>query len=124
MSNFFFCQTVFKIRNLQMHQNAFASGTCKLANNTDSSESVRIDYENRRVYFKQFGAEIVKRKVAAVHLEVFDYRVKTKMSRPARKPTLWPLRNVSTQISLCNPRRLIRAYTFRRRRVEIWSNDS
>ena len=29
------------------------------------------------------------------------------MSCPARKLTLWPLRNVSTQINLCSPRRLI-----------------
>ena len=35
------------------------------------------------------------------------------MSRPARKPTLWPLRNVSTQIRPHSPRKLIRAETFR-----------
>ena len=38
------------------------------------------------------------------------------ISRPARKPTLCPLHNVSTQISLRNPRRLFRADTFRLRR--------
>ena len=35
------------------------------------------------------------------------------LSRPARKPTLWSLRNVSTRISMPSPRRLIRAETFR-----------
>ena len=34
------------------------------------------------------------------------------MSRPARKPTLWTLRKVSTRISLNMPRRLTRADTF------------
>ena len=34
------------------------------------------------------------------------------MSRPPRKPTLWILRNVSTQIGLRSPRRLIRVDTF------------
>ena len=38
------------------------------------------------------------------------------MSLHARKPTLWPLRNVSYQISL---RRLIRAATFRFRGIEV-----
>ena len=41
------------------------------------------------------------------------------MSRPARKPTLWPMRNVSTQISLRSPRRLIRADTFRLKGIEV-----
>ena len=41
------------------------------------------------------------------------------MSRPARRPTLWPLRNVSAQISLRNPRRLIRADTFRLRGIDV-----
>ena len=36
-------------------------------------------------------------------------------SCPARKPTVWPLRNVSTQIRLRCPRRLIRVDTFRLR---------
>ena len=40
------------------------------------------------------------------------------VSRPARKPILRHLRNVSTQISLRYPRRLIRADTFRLRCVE------
>ena len=35
------------------------------------------------------------------------------MSRVARKPTLWNLRNVSTQISLRSLRRLFLAHTFR-----------
>ena len=35
------------------------------------------------------------------------------MSHPARKPTLWPLRNNSTNISLHSLRRRIRADTFR-----------
>ena len=34
------------------------------------------------------------------------------MSRPARKPTLWTLRKVSTRISLRNPRMLTRTDTF------------
>ena len=37
------------------------------------------------------------------------------MSRSTRNPTLWTLRNVSTQISMRSPRRLIRADTFRLR---------
>ena len=36
----------------------------------------------------------------------------------------WPLRNVSIQISLRCPRRLIRVDTFRRRGIEVKSNDS
>ena len=35
------------------------------------------------------------------------------MSRPARKPTLWTLRKVTTRISLSMPRRLTRTSTFR-----------
>ena len=35
------------------------------------------------------------------------------MSRPARKPTLWTLRKVSTRISTSMPRRLTRIDTFR-----------
>ena len=42
------------------------------------------------------------------------------MNRPARKPTVWHLRNVSTQISLRSPRRLICADTFRHRGIELW----
>ena len=34
------------------------------------------------------------------------------MSRPARKPTVWPLRKVPTRISLSVPRRLTRTDTF------------
>ena len=41
------------------------------------------------------------------------------MSRSTRKPTLWALRNVSDQISMRSPRRLIRANTFRRRGKEV-----
>ena len=46
------------------------------------------------------------------------------MSRSARKPTLWTLSNISTQISLRIPRRLIRADSFRLWGIEIKSNDS
>ena len=35
------------------------------------------------------------------------------------KPTLWPLRNVSTQINMRNTRRLIRADTFREAKMSI-----
>ena len=35
------------------------------------------------------------------------------MSRPARNPTVWSLRKVSTRISLSMPRMLTRIYTFR-----------
>ena len=41
------------------------------------------------------------------------------MSRSTRKPTLLTLRNVSTQISLRSPRRLIQADTFRLNGVEV-----
>ena len=41
------------------------------------------------------------------------------MSRPARKPSTWPMRNVSTQTSLRSSRKLIRAYTFRLRAIEV-----
>ena len=41
------------------------------------------------------------------------------MSLPTRKPTLWSLRNLSTQISLRSPRRLIRADTFRLRVIDV-----
>ena len=37
---------------------------------------------------------------------------KVHMSRSVRKPLIWTLRNVSTQNSLRNPRRLIRADKF------------
>ena len=43
----------------------------------------------------------------------FTYIIKT------RKPTLWTMRNVSTQISLRRPRRLIRADTFHHRGIEV-----
>ena len=46
------------------------------------------------------------------------------VTRSTRKPTLWTLRNVSTRISLGSPRKLIRADSFRLRRIEIYSNDS
>ena len=42
-----------------------------------------------------------------------------KLSRPARKQTLWTLRNVSTHISLRSPRRLIWADTFCLRWIEV-----
>ena len=41
------------------------------------------------------------------------YNTEEHLSRPARKPTLWTPRKVSTRISLSMPRRLIRIYTFR-----------
>ena len=41
------------------------------------------------------------------------YNISRQMSRPARKPTVWPLRNVSTQISLSMTCRLTRTKTFR-----------
>ena len=41
------------------------------------------------------------------------------MSRPARKPTWWLLHNLSSQISLRIPRRLIRVKTFRLRVIEV-----
>ena len=46
------------------------------------------------------------------------------MSCPARQSTLWTLGNVSTQIILRNPRRLIRADTLRLRRIHVKRNDS
>ena len=39
-------------------------------------------------------------------------KTKVYMSRLARKPTVWTLRKVSSQISLSMPRRLIRIDTF------------
>ena len=41
------------------------------------------------------------------------------VSRPARKPTLLHLSNVSIQNSLRSPRRLIRADTFRLREIVV-----
>ena len=46
------------------------------------------------------------------------------MSRPARKRTLRPLRNVSTTISQRSPRRLIWADTFRLRGIEVKNHYS
>ena len=46
------------------------------------------------------------------------------MSRSTRKTTLLTLRNVSTQISLRSPRRLIRVCTFRPRGIKVYRNDS
>ena len=53
----------------------------------------------------------------------FQYS-KLNESRPARKPTVWPLRNVSTQISLRIPRRLVRGDTFRHSGIELKNYDS
>ena len=48
-----------------------------------------------------------------------DRKLLFHLSRSARKRTLWLLRNVSTQISLRSPRKLIRADALRLRGVEV-----
>ena len=46
------------------------------------------------------------------------YHIDKYMSRSTRKRTLFTLRNVSIQISLCSPRRLIRSVMLRLIRVD------
>ena len=58
------------------------------------------------------------------HIKVFcpaevALRVVLHMSRSTRKPTVWTLCNVSTQISLRDHRRLVRADTFRIMGIEV-----
>ena len=48
-----------------------------------------------------------------LNIQVADINSDLYMSHPARKPTLWTQRNVSTRISLSMPRRLTRIDTFR-----------
>ena len=51
--------------------------------------------------------------------QAFECSGRVKTSRSTRKPLQRTLRNVSTQISMCSPRRLIRADTFRLREIEV-----
>ena len=42
-----------------------------------------------------------------INVHLFSSSKQYNMNRPESKPTVWPLHNVSTQISLRSPRRLI-----------------
>ena len=59
-----------------------------------------------RVLVCQRGTINYQRQVIVKYLKAY-------LSRPTRKPTSWPLRNVSTRIGLRVPRRLTRIDTFR-----------
>ena len=73
---------------------------------------VKEEIANNATTFSKVVCRGVRKHLYAGKSEVY-------MSRSARKRTIWPLHNVSTQISLRISRRLIRADTFRLRGIEV-----
>ena len=88
-----------------------ACGLFVCAYNEDSGEHLHEQSIIRaftvRVYFTGLTATYTGDSLEEIHVQI---------RRPTRKPTLWPLRNVSTHA--ISPRMLVRADTFRLRGID------
>ena len=122
ISSFFFYHNVLKILLPQMYQKAYVCWYGLFIDHIIMSSSY--------IWIKGFSwskceeAQIIHDFVGFCTFDIIIYaRYREHMSRSMRKPTLWSLRYVSTQISMRSQRRLIQADSYRLnwdRGIELW----